>query len=517
MATEAPPSAPSSATPLIPAASAQQTAPSSPQHRGGTTAPPSNLKSKMDALAEGILRKAPENALTPVEHTPEAKPAEGQSAPAPALREGKPPEPPAGSIGDPRLDKKAKKSTSDSRTLPPKAEAKPEVKPLETPAVAKDFKGLADMLKGTVEPTPTPSTTEFSTPESLDKEIDAITASGDIKERTGNAFKKTRALIKTQAEELATLRQQLEEVKKTTKAAELDPETKELIEEGRANRWLTAPETQKEVKERFDPVIAGHDESILQVLVKNGAQADLIQSIRNVGGWKGLTTNQAYAGQAKEFYDALPWQDQKLIDAKMAAMSSTEQEKNNFITQGKANAARILAEKSQRGQQQTVQQQQQSEAVRQATTKYVSDLIGVHPVFKKVEIPANASKAQRDILEKRATAQEAIKAALPRIYDNDPHFLSYIAKTFLDTLSAYETIASREYDQLAENADLRARLKAYENVAPGAPRSTSGERRENVEEPPREKPKINVALGQSAIGKGLDDAVRRAISARGGN
>jgi hypothetical protein len=196
----------------------------------------------------------------------------------------------------------------------------------------------------------------------------------------------------------------------------------------------------------------------------------------------------------------------------MAAMAAAEQEKGNFIAHGKANAAKLLAEKSSRGRQQTEQQKQHSEATRQSVVKWTQEMIGVHPLFRKVEIPADAPEGFRKLMEKRAVAQDAIKAALPKLAEDDPQFKTYLAKTFLDTLSAYEVIAAREMEKDAQIADYQARLRAYENVAPGTPRPNASERRENVEEPAKPKPKVNVGLGQSGLKRGMDDSVRKILS-----
>lgn len=493
MAAETPTAPPPAATPapapLIPAASAMPAAPSGPPAANRrSVAPPSNLREKMDALANSM---AAENEKSGTEGKPLASESRIQ--------------PGANVVSDRRMTPKAPSPKADA-TPPP---ATPPAKAPEEPPA---FKSLVEMLKGAAEVKAPPVGTEFSSPEALDKEEDEIIASGGVKDRTANAFKHGRIVRKSLEAELAKLKSELETAKNAApKVTEPDPETKELIEEGRAQRWLTAPETQREVREKYDPIIAGHDTAILDVLSKNALPDSIRKEIVALGGWKGLISNQALRGKAQEFYNELPWEDQKFIDAKMAAMATTEQEKNNFISQGKANAAKLLAEKGQRGQQQTEQQRQQSEAVKQGVVKWTNEMIAVHPVFKKIEIPATATKQQREILEKRGVAIDAIKAAMPKLAEDDPQFKTYMAKTFLDTLSAYETIAAREFDKDSQITDLKNRLKAYETASPGTLRNVAPERRETVEEPPKPKTKPNVALGQSGLKRNFDDAVKKLV------
>lgn len=509
------------AAPVIPASAAVQTLP--PPSGSGVPLrkhiPGSQMPGKMNESVDKILkdqarktgvvvstdeRATTPDAAAPTETVPASPPPQINEAPRVPEPTKAPEEKPKGFIVD---SKGARRSSGEPMDAPkakePSASAAPEVK----------ITGLADLLKSGVTSTPD-AKTEVPTADELDREEKELVATGQLSERTAKKFERNSTFRRALEKERDELRAKLAEKEKTTASAPaLSDEDKQLIEEGRASRWLNDPETMAEVTGRYSPVIARHNDAIYNLLKGYGQNDDALKIIKDEGGWVKLASSPHYAAQAKALYDWLPVGAQQQLNAHVTAIVTAEEEKQSFIGQGKANAAKLMAERQQQHQTRDGQNNQQREANKKQIDDWLKYDLTKHALFKKVEIPADAPKDTKQRLQGEIDAQNYLLGQAAKVFEGDlsvtAEMMVAVANGLHMQILAPQVIAQKD----SEIADLKRRLDAATNGVPGASRP-SPTRREDVTEPtkPKNLQLPDVRRGESKIKTGMDAAVANLLA-----
>jgi len=237
-------------------------------------------------------------------------------------------------------------------------------------------------------------------PVELDPEIAAIEQPPHLSEANQSNWKKLQEAASTakkeaaaKAAEAAELSRQLEEAKKAP--AQVPPDYEEL----KKRTYILDTENDPEFKKKFDEPLADATNAVYDILKKNGATDEVIESIKRVGGPDKVS---------REWWDRnalgrLEIAEAKRIENSLAKISELKDGRKKELDNAATERPKILEAR----EKQSLEQFQEAEKVINA---YLGEVTEKLPFLKKKEIPADAAPAVKEQLTKHNSEVDALHA-----------------------------------------------------------------------------------------------------------
>lgn len=303
----------------------------------------------------------------------------------------------------------------------------------------------------------------------------------------------TRKEALEKAAKLDELQKQLATVK--TVDPKTEEEIKQQLDELVQYRRRYALETDPQVSAKFDGRIKGADEVIYNTLTKAGAGDELLNLIKEEGGWTKFSDSgkiiplkggdkQTAAELAQTILNQLSYSSRRAIDAAMIDQMHAKQEKERFFNEETSKAKQYFEQQElQRKQQQEAQEKNVKEG-REYIANFEKELRSSEFMQEKT-VPGNATPEQRAAIEEHNQWAKQTNAELVK-YSNSktlPEIMAVVKDAVL-----YHNERRQHAIALAKVKQLEAQLLAVKNA--GRTTKAGSIAAGSTTPPPRQAPKV---------------------------